>query len=40
MKMRSVVEYAADGRRVFTGYASWPDGKEMQLMRIIYTRRK
>jgi len=40
MKARSVVEYTADGKRVFTMYAPGPDGKEMQLMRITYTRRK
>jgi hypothetical protein len=39
MKMRSVVEYKGSSR-VFTGYAAGPDGKEMQVMRITYTRRK
>lgn len=40
VKTRSVVEHRADGTRVFTAYAPGPDGKEMQVMRIAYTRRK
>jgi hypothetical protein len=40
MKMRSVAEYPADGSRVMTGYTAGPDGKEMQMMRITYTRQK
>lgn len=40
MKSRSVVEYRADGGRVMTAYASGPDGKEIQVLRITYTRRK
>jgi uncharacterized protein DUF1579 len=40
MKTRSVVEYKPDGSRVFTAYSPGPDGKEMQMMRITYTRRK
>lgn len=40
MKVRSVVEYPAEGKRVMTMYAPGPDGKETQLMRITYTRRK
>ena len=39
-KTRSVAEYRPDGTRVMTAYASGPDGKEMQIMRITYTRRK
>jgi hypothetical protein len=39
VKMRSVVEYKGESR-VMTGYANGPDGKEMQMMRITYTRRK
>jgi hypothetical protein len=39
-KTRSVVDYQKDGARVFTAYTSGPDGKEMQAMRITYTRRK
>lgn len=38
-KSRSVVEYA-DGTRTMTAYASGPDGKEAQTMKITYTRRK
>lgn len=38
-KTRSVSEYK-DGGRVFTAYAPGPDGKEMQVMRIVYKRRK
>lgn len=39
-KTRSVGEYRDDGTRVMTAYATGPDGKEMQVMRITYTRRK
>jgi hypothetical protein len=39
MKMRSVVE-VGEGTRVFTMHAPGPDGKEMQTMKITYTRRK
>ena len=39
-KMRTVSEYTGDNSRVMTGYGLGPDGKEMQLMRISYTRRK
>ena len=39
MKTRSVAEYK-DGTRVMTAYATGPDGKEMQVMKITYTRRK
>jgi Protein of unknown function (DUF1579) len=40
MKTRSVVEFRADGTRVVTAYAPMPDGKEAQVLRITYTRRK
>ena len=39
IKMRSVVE-VGDATRVFTMHGPGPDGKEMQMMRITYTRRK
>ena len=38
-KTRSVVDYK-DGGRVFTAYATGPDGKEMQVLKITYARRK
>jgi hypothetical protein len=40
VKSRSVSEYAAPDKRVMTMYATGPDGKEMQTMRVTYTRRK
>jgi hypothetical protein len=40
MRTRSAGEYRPDGTRVFTTYVPGPDGKEMQMMRITYTRRK
>jgi hypothetical protein len=39
MKSRSVVEYTQDGR-VMTAYATGPDGKEMQVLKITYKRRE
>jgi hypothetical protein len=39
IKMRSVVEYKGDSRSM-TAYAPGPDGKEMQLVRITYIKRK
>jgi hypothetical protein len=39
-KTRSVSEHRPDGTRVMTAYAPGPDGKEAQIMRITYTRRK
>jgi hypothetical protein len=39
VKMRSIVEYPAAGKRVMTGYAPGPDGKETETLRISYTRR-
>jgi len=39
-KSKSVVEYKADGSRVFTMYMTGPDGKEVTGMRITYTKRK
>lgn len=40
VKMRSVVEWKDTATRVMTSYAPGPDGKEMQMMKITYTRRK
>jgi len=40
VKTRSVAEHRPDGTRVMTAYAPGPDGKEVQVMRITYTRRK
>ena len=40
VKTRSVSEWTAAGGRVMTAYAAGPDGKEMQVMKITYTRRK
>ena|SRR5207249_434113 len=40
VKSKSVVEYKADGSRVFTMYTQTPDGKEVPGMRITYTKRK
>ena len=39
-RMRSTVQYTADGKRVFTMFMPGPDGKEMPSMRITYTRQK
>ena len=38
MKTRSVVDYTANGR-VMTAFATGPDGKEMQVMKITYTKK-
>jgi hypothetical protein len=40
VKMRSIVQYKPDGSRVMTSYGPGPDGKEVQMMRITYTRQK
>ena len=40
VKARSTVEYRPDGTRVMTAYAPGSDGKEAQILRISYTRRK
>jgi hypothetical protein len=40
VKSRTVTEYPAADSRVMTAYTRGPDGKEMQSMRITYTRRK
>jgi hypothetical protein len=40
VKSRTVVEYNGTDSRVMTAYTPGPDGKEMQSMRITYTRRK
>jgi hypothetical protein len=39
-KSRSVVEWRGATTRVFTMYSAGPDGKEMEGMKITYTRRK
>lgn len=39
-KSRAVTEWKDDSTRVFTMYSTGPDGKEMQSLRITYTRRK
>jgi hypothetical protein len=40
VKMRSVVEERSDTSRVMTAYAAGPDGKEMQVLKITYTKQK
>lgn len=40
MKTRTVVDYPADGRRSMTAYVPGPDGKDVQMMKITYTRQK
>jgi hypothetical protein len=40
VKLRSLVEYTADGKRVFTLFMPGPDGKEVPSMRITYSRQK
>jgi Protein of unknown function (DUF1579) len=40
VKMRSVVQYTSATSRVMTAYAPGPDGKEMQVLKITYTKRK
>ena len=40
VKMRSVVEYPSSTSRVMTAYAPGPDGKEMQILKITYTKQK
>ena len=40
VKMRSVVQYKPDGSRVMTTYSPGPDGKEVQMLRITYTKQK
>jgi hypothetical protein len=40
IKMKSVVQYKDPNTRVFTMYGPGPDGKEAQMMRITYTRKK
>jgi len=39
-KMRAVTQYKDPDTRVFTMYMTGPDGKEVQTMKITYTRRK
>jgi len=40
VKMRTVVEYPSPTTRVMTAYGAGPDGKEMQMLKITYTKRK
>jgi hypothetical protein len=40
MKMKSVVKYETDDKRVFSMSMPGPDGKDMTTMRITYNRRK
>lgn len=40
VKSKSVTTYADDDHRVMTMYMTGPDGKDMQTMKISYTRRK
>lgn len=40
VKSRTVVEYPGDGRRSMTAYMPGPDGKDVQMMKITYTRQK
>lgn len=40
MKSRSTVEWRGASTRVFTMYGPGPDGKEMEGMKITYTKRK
>lgn len=39
-RTRTVSEYKPGGTCVMTAYAPGPGGKEMQVMKITYTRRK
>ena len=40
MKVRNVVDVKDANNRVMTAFATGPDGKEMQVMKITYTKRK
>jgi hypothetical protein len=40
VKTRTVVEYPTPGTRVMTAFMAGPDGKELQIMKITYKRRK
>ena len=40
IRIRSVTNYPDDDHRVMTMFVTGPDGKEMQTMKISYTRRK
>ena len=40
MRTRNAVEWKDDNTRVMTAWAPGPDGKEMQVMKITYTRRR
>ena len=39
VKSRSVVDYPSEASRVMTAYTAGPDGKEMQVLKITYTRK-
>jgi hypothetical protein len=39
-KTRSVAEHLGEGKRVMSGYTRGPDGKEFQVLKITYTKRK
>ena len=39
VKARSVVDYPSEGRKVMTAFAAGPDGKEVQVLKITYTRK-
>jgi hypothetical protein len=40
LRLRSVIEHTADGRRVLTTFMPGADGQESPHLRITYTRRK
>lgn len=40
VKMRTVVEYPTPTTRVMTAFGPGPDGKEAQMLKITYTKRK
>jgi hypothetical protein len=40
VKTKAVTAYPDDDHRVMTMFVNGPDGKEMQTMKISYTRRK
>ena len=40
VKMRSVVQHTSATSRVMTAYAVGPDGQEMQVLKITFTKRK
>lgn len=40
VKMRTVVEYPTPTTRVMTAFGPGPDGKEAQMLKITYTKRR